>query len=154
MPQKREQGGGMKKILRRLGSAEIIRCSLALLFACRSHGGYGQRTVDLAQTRGFALQLPQVEQLGAADLVRTDYLNLVQNLGVEREDTFHALAKADLAHGKAALRPFALGDDRAFKRLHALFVAFLDLYLYADGVARIDVRNVLALQLRSQFFHH
>src|SRR6185503_13561945 len=106
------------------------------------------------QASGFALQLTQVKQLGAAHLVRADDLHFIQHFGVERENTFHALAKADLAYGEAALRAAALGNHGAFKRLYALFVAFFDLYLYADAVARIYVRNVLALQLGSEFFHN
>ena len=72
---------------------------------------------------------------------------------MHREDAFHALAKADLADGKAALGAFAHADDCAFKGLHALFVAFLDFDLHADRIARFDHRKVFALQLGSQSFH-
>src|SRR5579859_110507 len=128
-----------------------LRPLARLLFA--GCGSRGHRTLNLAQPGGLALEFAQVEQLGAAHLVGTNDLNLVDHLGVEGEDALHPLSKADLAHGKAALRAVALGDDRAFERLHALFIAFFDLDLNADRIARVHLRNIFALQLGSQFFH-
>src|SRR5665213_3224246 len=97
-----------------LGSASVVREDLLL-------------ASDLAQTGSLAAQTTQVEQLGPAHLVRPDLLHLVHNLGVVGEDTLDALAEAHLAYGKGALGAPAGGNHHAFKRLKALFVAFLDL---------------------------
>src|SRR5262249_44366885 len=108
---------------------------------------------NFAEPCGFALELAEIKQLGAAHLVGANDLDFVEHLGIKREDALYALAKADLADGEAALRAPALGDHGPFKGLYALLVAFLDLHLDSDSIARVDVGNVLALQLGSQFFH-
>src|SRR5215471_2248820 len=111
--------------------------------------------LGLAQARGFALQLAQVEQLGPAHLAGAHDFHLVDHFGVEREDAFHALAKAHFAYGEAAATvALATGDDSALKGLYALLVAFLDADLDPDRVAGIDLGKVLTLQLGSQFFHN
>src|SRR6516162_9871759 len=79
-------------------------------------GGFA---LDFLEAGGLAAQSADVEQLGTADLVAANLLDLVDNLGVEGEDTLDALAKAHLAHRKGALRPAVDGDDQAFKRLQA-----------------------------------
>src|SRR5215831_16610910 len=111
------------------------------------------RTLGFSQASGLALELAQVEQLGAAHLIGAHYLNFIEDLGVEGENSLYALPKADLAHGKAAAGAVAPGNDGAFKSLDAFLVAFLDLDLDTDSVAGIDLRNVLALQLGSKFCH-
>src|SRR5262249_53516698 len=127
--------------------------SLRLFLAPGGSDSSFLRAFHFAQTGGLAFQFAQVEQLGAAHLVGACDLHFVDDLGVEREDALDALPKADLAHGKASARAVAARDNGAFKRLHAFFVAFLDLYLDADGVARLDGREVVALQPGSEFFH-
>jgi len=59
--------------------------------------------------------------------------------------------KLILRHGKAGLRAAGFRDHDSFKRLEALFVAFFDLYLHADGIAGYKVRNICALGLASNF---
>ena len=68
------------------------------------------------------------------------------------EDALDAMTKADLADREAGLWPTATGNDNAFKGLQALLVAFLDLYVDPDGVARNELRNVSALGLGQKFF--
>src|SRR5262249_33056436 len=106
-----------------------------------------------AQAGSFALEIAQVEQLGAPHLAGTHDFHLVHDFGVEREDTFYTLAKADFADGEAAAGTVAPRNDRALKRLHALFVALFNPDLHADSVAGINFGKVLALQLGSKFFH-
>src|SRR5262249_15769078 len=113
----------------------------------RSCGALGP--LDFAQACSLAFQIAQVEKLGAADAIRAQNLDFVQHFGIEWEDSFHALAKADFAHSKAALWTIATGNDCAFKSLGALFVAFFNSYLDANCISRLNVRNVLALQLGS-----
>ena len=109
--------------------------------------------VNFTQACSLAFQSAQIKQLGATNLVGAGNFHFVQHLGVEWEDTLHTLAKADFADGKAALRAAAHGDNGAFKSLHALFLAFFDPDLHADAIARLNRRNIVALQLGSQFFH-
>ena len=71
---------------------------------------------------------------------------------MQREDALYTMAKADLAHGKAGLRAAATRNDHALKCLQAFLVAFLDLHVYADAVARHELRNVGALGLGQKFF--
>src|ERR1700694_1142400 len=113
----------------------------------------GARTIHFTQASSLALEPTEIKKLGAADLVGANDLNLVQHRGIQREDTFDALAEADLTHGEAALWTVALGNERAFKGLSALFVAFLDLDLDADGIPGIHWGKIFALQPGSKLFH-
>src|SRR5215469_7858667 len=88
-------------------------------------GSGGALTLYVLQAGSLALQCAQVIKLGGADLGRAHQFDAVDDSGIDREDTLDALAEADLAHGEAGLGAAALGDDDAFERLHALFVAFL-----------------------------
>src|SRR5229473_183887 len=85
---------------------------------------------------GYAFQATQVIQLGAADAGGTQDFNLINHLGVGGENALYSLAEADLAHSKAGLGPGALGNYGAFEGLQAFFIALLDPYVHADGVAR------------------
>jgi len=102
----------------------------------------------------LATKPADVEQLGATNLVAANLFDLVDNLRVEREDTFHALAEAHLANGKGALRAAIDGDYQAFKGLQAFLVAFLDLYLDANLVSRRNLGKVGALELFCQTLHY
>src|ERR1700753_1833639 len=108
---------------------------------------------DFAQTGCLAAQAAEVEQLRPADLVGTDLLDLVDDLGVVGENALDALAEAHLANGEAALGALLAGDNHALKSLETLFFAFFDLYLHADGVARSEGREVGALELVGQLLH-
>jgi len=109
------------------------------------------RALDFAEACGFATESTQVIELGSADVGGAEHVNLVDDLGIEREDTLDALAEAHLADGEGWLRAAALGNDGAFEGLGALFVAFLDADVNADGVARPEAGNVGALGLGQQF---
>src|SRR4029077_6947213 len=70
---------------------------------------------------------------------------------MERKDTLDAVAKADLAHGKAGLRPPAARNHHALECLQAFLVALLDLHVHADAVTRREFRNISTLGLSQQF---
>src|SRR5436305_799268 len=110
----------------------------------------GLGALDFAQAGGLAFQSAQVEQLGAAYLVGAQHFYFFDDLGIQRENALYALAKADFADGEAALRAVAAGDYRAFKCLDALFLAFFNLYLNADGVSGLHGGDIFALQLGSE----
>ena len=64
---------------------------------------------------------------------------------VQRENTLHALAEADLADRDGFAHAGVIARDHdAFKSLKALFVAFLDLDVDADGVAAAEHRSIRA----------
>src|SRR5258705_13496759 len=71
--------------------------------------------LDLAQTSSLAAQTAQVEQLRTANLVRTNFLDLIDNLRVVGEDALDALAEAHLANGEGTLRALVAGDYHALK---------------------------------------
>jgi hypothetical protein len=109
--------------------------------------------IDFAQTGCLAAQIAQVEQLGAANLVGANFLDLVHDAGVEWEDALDALAKAHLADGEGSVRSLAAGDHHTLKSLQALFIAFLDFDLDADGVAGSEGGEIGPLVLGGQLLH-
>src|SRR4051794_29493619 len=95
----------------------------------------GLAALDFLQTGSLATQTTKVKQLGATYAGRTNLFDLVHNFGVVGENTLHTLAEAHLANRKAALRTLLYRDHNTFKCLQALFFAFFNLYLHADGIA-------------------
>ncbi len=103
---------------------------------CGLLGGAG----DFLESSRFATETAEVEELGAADFVGANLLDLIDDLGVVGEDALDALAEAHLANGEGTLCALAACDDHAFEGLEALFLAFLDLDLDANGVAGCEFR--------------
>src|SRR5229473_8008681 len=120
----------------------------------RPHSMRGRHLLlfDFFQPSSLALKPAQVVKLGAPDFGGAHHVNLVDDLGVDGENTLHALAEADLADGKAGLGASLPGYDHAFKRLQALFFAFSDLDQYLDRIAGTKLGNVGAARFRQQFF--
>src|SRR5438477_5484275 len=108
----------------------------------------------LFDARGFAAEIPEVVELRAADPTMAFDLDLIDRWRVEREHAFDADAAGDLAHGEHLARAASpAGDDDALEDLDALFIAFLDLHVHLDGVARGEVRDVGARFARLDQFH-
>src|SRR5579859_4268516 len=146
----------------RMQSAEFISANVRLnalsvadlrSILCTSSSLHMTRTVHFTEPGSLALEAAKIEQLGAAHLVGTYYLNLVQDCGVERKNALDALAKADFTNGETPLWSVALGDKRTLKGLNTLFVAFLDFHLDADCIAGGHRREILALQPGSKLLH-
>src|SRR5258708_3559030 len=97
---------------------------------------------DFFQPSSLTLEPTQVVKLGASDFCRSHDVNLVDDLGVDGKDTFHALAETDLTDRKARLRAAFPGNDDAFERLQALFFAFSDLDQHLDRIAGAKLREV------------
>jgi hypothetical protein len=112
-------------------------------------GGAG----DFLETGSLATETAEVEELRAAHLVGADFLDLVDNLGIVGEDTLDTLAEAHLADGEGALGALLAGNDHAFERLEAFFVALFDLHLHANGIAGGEVGEVGTLEFVSQLLH-
>ena len=74
-----------------------------------------------------------------------DDVDVVDDRRMQREDTFDADAKADLADGnRLADSAVFSGDTDALKSLQAFLVPFLDADVHLDGVARLEGRNILS----------
>ena len=64
------------------------------------------------------------------------------------EDALDALAEADLANGDGLAEPRVVaGDQDAFENLQPLLVAFLDLDVDPDGIARPELGDIGPLVL-------
>src|SRR5262249_10252808 len=103
--------------------------SFATEFAIRRRGLHGlpRKLFALAQTGSFALEVAQIVKLGAAYATGTHYVNVINNPGIQREDTFHALSETNLANGDAfAHRHAVTRNHDPFESLEALFIAFLN----------------------------
>src|SRR5690606_9460384 len=72
-----------------------------------------------------------------------DKIDVIHHRGMEREDSLDAMAEADLAHcdGFAHATVIA-GDHGAFKYLKTFFLAFTNLHVDANGIARPEGRQV------------
>src|SRR6516164_9921103 len=93
----------------------------------------------------LAAQVAQVIELGAAHLAAAYHLDRVDHGRHHGEHTFHAFAIGDFADREALIEPGAgTPDADAFIGLHARAVAFHHLDVDDHGVARSEVRNILA----------
>src|SRR6185437_14379486 len=108
--------------------------------------------LDIFQPCSLAAQIAQVIKLGAPNFRRTHQVDAIDHSRTYREYTLHTLAEADLANGKASLRTARARQHHTLECLQALFVAFFDLDVNANSVARDELRQVGALGLRQQFF--
>ena len=110
----------------------------------RNRGTYSRSL----ETRGLAFEVAKVIQFRAPDIAGADHVDMVDHTRVHRENTFHALAEADLAHGDAfAHARIVARDDGAFKSLQPLLIAFLDLHVNPDRIAGPERRDVRPLVL-------
>src|ERR1039457_4423451 len=90
----------------------------------------------LSEAGRFALQRPEVIELGPTHAARAHHVDVIDHLGVHRKNALHSLAEADLADGDGLAHTRVIaGDQRTLKGLEAFFVAFLDLYVDPQGVA-------------------
>src|SRR4249919_1618002 len=93
--------------------------------------------------RLLALQFAQVIQLARTHVTATLDRHRVDDRAVRLEHALDAEAVRDLAHGEGGVDAgVLLGDDHAFVGLHALAIAFLDLDVDDDRVARAEVRQL------------
>src|SRR5258706_2641380 len=108
----------------------------------------------LFDARGFSSEVAEVIELCAADPAMTFYLDTIDRRRIQREHALHADTARDLAHGEHLARATPLaGDHDALEDLDALFVAFLDLHMDLDRVARVEIRKVGPHFARLDQFH-
>src|SRR5262249_53017287 len=93
--------------------------------------------------RLLAFEAAQVIELRAAHLAVTLDDDRVDRRAVRLEHALDARAVRDLAHRECRVEARVLARDHdAFVRLHALAVAFLDLDVDDDRVARAELRHL------------
>lgn len=82
-----------------------------------------------------------MEELGPSDMRLPDHVDLGDDRRVERENPFDADTIADFANGKRRARARAAPgrENHAFKNLDALFFAFLDFLVDADGLTGFEL---------------
>src|SRR6516225_8057932 len=62
---------------------------------------------------------------------------------MQRENTFHSVAKGDLANGEDGVAPTpSQSNDRSLEDLYAFLVSFLDLHVEANCVPGAELGNV------------
>src|SRR5207237_3172007 len=104
--------------------------------------------------RGFAAEIPEIVELCATDPAMAFDLDLIDRRRVKGEHSFDPDSAGDLANGEHLARTAAFArDDQSLEDLDALFVAFLDLDVDLDRVARREVGEVGARFARLDEFH-
>src|SRR5215204_2529558 len=99
----------------------------------------------LGDTRRFAAQIAEVIELGAAHLAAAHELDRVDHRRQQREHPLDALAVGNLADREALVDAVAgAADADALIGLDAGALAFDHLDVDDHGVARLEVRNILA----------
>src|ERR1700733_13607211 len=111
-----------------------------LLFRGRLGGGLFRAAAGhlaFGDPGGLSAAVAQVIELGATDDAAALHLDGFDVRAHHREQTLDAFAEADLPHSEALVDALAApGDADALVGLDALALAFLDLHVHADGVAR------------------
>jgi hypothetical protein len=113
----------------------------------------GVNGIGFAQTSSLAAQGAQIEKLGAAHASRANFFHFLHHFAVQGENALDALAKAHLANREATFGAILARNHNALKGLDALFVAFFNLYLDTDRIARAEFGEVGALKFGSQTLH-
>ena len=98
-----------------------------------------------ANASSFTFESAEVVELGAADFALDGDFDFGKARAVDGEDALNADTVGDFAGGEGfAKASAAASDDDAFEHLNALFVAFLNFDVHADGVAGAEVGEVRA----------
>src|SRR5271170_6485486 len=119
-----------KKLLRRLVGA-----------ACGLMGVI----LPLGDARRLAAAAAQIIELGAANLAAAHHLDRVDHRRIQRKHALDALAVRNLAHGEVLVEARAgAADADALVGLHAGALAFDDLDVDHDSIARLKFGNFLA----------
>jgi hypothetical protein len=108
--------------------------------------GRGERLVRVALLFDFRLlaaKVAQVVQLRATNVSARDYLDVVDDRGVNREGSLDADLEADLANAERLANAFAgAADNDTLKDLDARAGALDDVYVNLHVVAGTEVRDV------------
>src|SRR5262245_1592597 len=101
--------------------------------------------VRLGNARLLAAQSAQIIELGAAHFAAAHEFDRVDHRRIEWEHALHAFTIGDFADGEVLVQPTSrAADANALIGLHAALVAFDNLHVDENGVARLEIRNLLA----------
>src|ERR1700733_1379201 len=111
--------------------------------------------IAFAQARRLALQAAEVIKLRPANAPAAHEVNVVNHRRLHGENTLDTVAETDLANSDGLAHSRILARDHgAFESLQALFVAFPDLDVHANGVAWTELRvGTRARVLADEFCH-
>src|ERR1019366_3338453 len=99
----------------------------------------------IADARGLAGQVTQVEETRAPDDAAAHHVDLLDTRRVRQENALDADVEAHLAHREGATGPAPMPlDDDALEHLGALLVAFDDAIVHAHRVADAKLGEVRA----------
>src|SRR5262249_26241703 len=135
---------------------ERAECEVRLLFS-RGDGFGCFCPLDSLQARCLASKPTQVIQLRATDAALAPHLNRTDGRRVERDHALNSNSKTHAPHRETRAGRFpTLLNHHALKRLDAFFLAlaFLQTDVDANGVARPQVRQILAHLRFLKFFNY
>ena len=120
---------------------------------------YRQRGVRLAATlfdTGFLTgEVAQIEDAGAAHSTVLVDIDLLDERAGDGENTLHADAVRDLADSKGLGSSASTAlQDNALEVLDSLFVSFFDLVMDGDGIASLELGELLALDKGLDKLHY
>jgi hypothetical protein len=106
----------------------------------------------IADARGFAGEITQVEESCAADDALRDDLDLFDARRMAQEHALDADVERNFSHGKRAAGPGAMAlEHDALENLDAVLFAFDDAIVDANGVANAEIREAGAELCRLDF---
>ncbi|CDO37734.1 hypothetical protein SPHV1_390003 [Novosphingobium sp. KN65.2] len=107
--------------------------------------GTGANIAALGDAGALTGTTAQVVQLGTTHDAAANHGDRIDVRRVQRENAFHAFTEADLADGEVRTHATVrTRDAHAFEVLDAGTGTFDDLHADADGVARTELRDILA----------
>ena len=99
-------------------------------------------------------EVAQVEDAGAAHSTTFVDINLLDERAGDGEDTLHTHAVGDLADSKGLGSSASTAlQDNALEVLDSLFVTFLNLVMDGDGIASLELGELLALDKVFHILH-
>jgi len=87
----------------------------------------------------FATKFTDVIELCTPDASGADNFDFVDDLRVHWKDAFNAMSERNFANSEGLSDATVFeADANAFENLNALFIAFFDLHVNFDGIARFE----------------
>ena len=100
-------------------------------------------------------EVAQIEDAGAAHSTVLVDVDLLDERTGEGEDTLHSDAVSDLADSKGLGSSASTAlQHNALEVLDSLFVTFFDLVMYSDGIASLELVELLALDKVLHILHY
>ncbi len=92
---------------------------------------------------GFAFEGTEVIEFRAADAARANDIDVIDGAAMKWEDALDALAEANFSNGDGVAEAGVIAcNEGAFENLDAFLIAFLDLDVDLQSIARTEDRNI------------